>query len=219
MLDSGASVSAIPLHVFRKKFNNFDLNESELTLQIRFKNKIPSILGRDFLQHFGIFSFAEVNSVRTERSLSIDAILEKHSIVFDTVMGKFKHKQVRLSISDNARPIVCKPRQVPHAFKAQVESELERLERLGVITPTETSDWGTPLVPILKADGNIRICTDYKVTVNRYLLTKFLIHFNSFSKLDLESAYNQFELDEASRKLVAWSTHKGVYLVNRLPFG
>lgn len=98
-----------------------------------------SILGRDFLQHFGT-SFSEVNSVRTERSLSLDAILEKHSIVFDTVMGKFKHKQVRLSISDNVRPIFCKQRQVPHAFKAQVESELERLERLGVITPTETSD-------------------------------------------------------------------------------
>lgn len=33
------------------------------------------------------------------------------------------------------------------------------------------------------------------------------------------SAYNQLELDEASKKLVAWSTHRGVYLVNRLPFG
>lgn len=86
-------------------------------------------------------------------------------------------------------------------------------------------------MPILKADGNIRICADYKVTVNRYLVDNKhplpLVDeiFNalqggcSFSKLDLESAYNQFELYEASRKLVAWSTHKGVYLVNRLPFG
>lgn len=250
MLDSGASVSAIPFNVFTEKFQYFELSESELKLQaytghnidvigqfhpeIRFNDKVnnlkllvvdsdgPSILGRDFLRRFGI-SFAEINSiksnfVRTGDSLTLEGILTNHSSVFEKGVGKFKHKQVHLSIDDNVNPIFCKPRQVPHAFKAQVEAELERLEQIGVITSTETSSWGTPLVPILKPDGNIRICADYKVTVNRHLvdnrhpLPRVEEIFNalqggcSFSKLDLESAYNQLELDESSRKLVAWTT-------------
>lgn len=40
-----------------------------------------------------------------------------------------------------------------------------------------------------------------------------------FTKLDFTSAYNQLELSKDSKELLAWSTHKGIYYVNRLPFG
>lgn len=40
-----------------------------------------------------------------------------------------------------------------------------------------------------------------------------------FTKLDLSQAYNQLPLDESAKSLLAWSTHKGVYLVERLAFG
>lgn len=40
-----------------------------------------------------------------------------------------------------------------------------------------------------------------------------------FTKLDLRNAYNQLELCEDSQTLLAWSTHKGVFACNRLPFG
>ena len=36
----------------------------------------------------------------------------------------------------------------------------------GTISPVEFSEWATPIVHILKADQSVRICVDYKVTIN-----------------------------------------------------
>ncbi|KAI5734849.1 hypothetical protein M8J77_011199 [Diaphorina citri] len=40
-----------------------------------------------------------------------------------------------------------------------------------------------------------------------------------FTILDLSHAYQQMELDDEAKELVAISTHKGVYFYNRMPFG
>lgn len=258
LLDSGASVSALPFHIFKSKFTQHTLQNcmlklnaysghdiqvmGEFTPTLTFNKKTqkvkllvvnttgPSILGRDFMSTFKI-SFTEINSL--EHNLTLDQLLSKCSKLFEPTLGKFEYSKVGLEVveSENVRPVFFKPRQVPYAFRSKVEDELDRLEQLGVISPVETSAWGTPLVPVLKPDGGIRICADYKVTINKHLadhkhpLPRVEDIFNalqggcSFTKLDLVSAYNQLELDEPSRKLAAWSTHRGVYLVNRLPFG
>ncbi|KAK9759227.1 Reverse transcriptase (RNA-dependent DNA polymerase) [Popillia japonica] len=41
----------------------------------------------------------------------------------------------------------------------------------------------------------------------------------TYSKIDLKDAYLQFEVEEASRKYLIISTHKGYFQYNRLPFG
>jgi len=38
-----------------------------------------------------------------------------------------------------------------------------------LIIPVESFDWGTPIVPVIKSDGSIRLCGDYRVTLNKYL--------------------------------------------------
>lgn len=45
---------------------------------------------------------------------------------------------------------------------------MNRLEKDGVIRLVDNNDWGTPLVPVLKRNGAIRICGDYETTINRY---------------------------------------------------
>ena len=124
-----------------------------------------------------------------------------------------------------------KARQVPFAVKKKVEEELERLQALGVIKPIQFSDWAAPIVPVMKSDGRVRICGDYKITVNRAAkLDKYpipridelfasLVGGKAFTKLDLLHAYLQIPLDEESRQYVVINTHKGLFEYMRLPFG
>lgn len=58
---------------------------------------------------------------------------------------------------------------MPYVLKEQVEMELDRLEREGVLRKTTYSDWAAPVVALPKRDGRIRLCGDYKVTVNPVL--------------------------------------------------
>ena len=94
------------------------------------------------------------------------------------------------------------------------------------------SDWAAPIVAVPKQDGKLRICGDYKVTVNaaldidQYPLPKpddlfaSLAGGKKFTKLDLAQAYQQLMLDENSRKYTSNNKYSsGLYQYTRLPFG
>jgi hypothetical protein len=78
--------------------------------------------------------------------------------------------------------------------------------------------WASPVVQVLKKDGRVRICGDFKVTLNSFLQVD-QYPMPKFSKIDLRQAYLQLPMDEESVKLLAINTHKGLYQVTRLPFG
>lgn len=61
-------------------------------------------------------------------------------------------------------PKFLRARHVPFALRATVDEELERLVEAGVLVPVRHSEWGTPIVPVVKENGDIRICGDYKTT-------------------------------------------------------
>ena len=77
----------------------------------------------------------------------------------------------------------------------------------------------------------MRICGDFKTTVNRALKTKSyplprveelftkMSGGKSFTKLDMSNAYLQLPPDEESSQLVTINTHKGLFKYDRLPFG
>ena len=51
-------------------------------------------------------------------------------------------------------------------MRNKVDNELIRLEKEGIITPVKHSDWTAPVVPVLKSDQSVRLCGDYKLTIN-----------------------------------------------------
>ena len=83
----------------------------------------------------------------------------------------------------------------------------------------------------MKSDDTVRVCGDYKLTVNKVskldgypipklddLYTK-LAGGQTFTELDLSHAYEQMLVDEDSREFLTINTHKGLYRYNRLPYG
>lgn len=112
-----------------------------------------------------------VNSL-TETPL-VEDLLQQYPTVFQEELGHLKGIKAHISMPATAQPHFFRPRPVTFP----VEAELERLQNEGIITPVQYSDWAAPLVPVLKSDGqSIRLCGDYKVTVNREaLLDSYLL--------------------------------------------
>ena len=138
---------------------------------------------------------------------------------------------MHLTLKEDATPKFCKSRSVPFNRLEAVDNELERLDKLGVITHVDHSEWATPVVVVHKLNGSVRLCGDYKVTVNAQLhidrhpiprveeLFAKLPGGQHFTKLDMSDACLQVELDNATKQLLVINAHRGLYRYNRLAFG
>lgn len=49
------------------------------------------------------------------------------------------------------------------SLKAKLEAELTCLVESEVIYPVESSDWGTPILPVIESNCSVRTCGDLKV--------------------------------------------------------
>ena len=65
--------------------------------------------------------------------------------------------------------------------------------KINILEPV-VSEWATPIVPVIKEDGSIRICGDYKMTdLILKIDTPFaeILGCKKFAKLDLQHTYQQ----------------------------
>ena len=99
----------------------------------------------------------------------------------------------KLYVDETVQTRYCKPRPVPLAMRANVESELYRPQEEGVIRPVAFSEWAAPIVPVSKASSEIRICDDYKVAINQAVKvdkhpSSRISHADCMSRLPLPDA-------------------------------
>ena len=189
----------------------------------------PNLLGRDLIEMLCVLKVNNVSVFAEEQKLN--DILEKHKVVFTKELGKMKGVKAKIHVNGEVKPIFYKPRSLAYAMQEKVNNELNRLENENVIKRVKFSDWAAPVVPVLKSNGEIRLCGDYKVTVNRVSrleqypiptleeIMNRLGQGSVYHKLDLSQAYTQLELDTESQQYTTINTHKGLYQYKRLPFG
>ena len=129
----------------------------------------PTLLGRDWLQFVRLDWHSLGVAYVEERSLTLKDVIEEQSEVFRDELGLITKYKAKLAVKPGAKPIFVCPRSVLFALREPVERELEPLEAARVIEKVNHSDWAAPIVAVPKGDGQIRICGDYKVTVNQSL--------------------------------------------------
>ena len=76
-------------------------------------------------------------------------------------LGKLKDNYA-IKLNENATPYaLTTPRRVAIPLRPKVKEELQRMERLEVITKIEEpTDWCAGMVVVPKRNGKVRICVD-----------------------------------------------------------
>ena len=105
-------------------------------------------------------------SLQSAHKFALQSMLDHHTQIFEDELGKVKGVTAKIFTSPKATPRFCKLCSVPYTLKSKVDQELESLETAGLIKLVQIAEWAAPIVPILKRDGSIRVCGDYKVIVN-----------------------------------------------------
>nr|XP_050035701.1 uncharacterized protein K02A2.6-like [Dermacentor andersoni] len=132
-------------------------------------------------------------------------------------------------MKDSVTPVSQKRRHLPFSVHHSVSDEIKKLLAADVNERIKASEWVSPIVAALKADGSIRLCVDLRdpkraVVADSFPLPQMedLLHALNgaccFSKVDLASAYYQVVLHPESRDLTALITHEGLFRLKRVCF-
>ena len=146
--------------------------------------------------------------------------------------GLVKTKPVKIKLMESAKPYnIVTSRRIPFPLADAIKEELGRMEQNGIIQKTtEPTDWCSPMVPIRKKNGSVRICVDFKqlnaavkrphcMLPNLEDIAPKLSGSQYFSTLDASGGFFQIPLDDDSSFLTTFITPFGKYRFKRVPMG
>ncbi|MGL5707208.1 MAG: reverse transcriptase family protein, partial [Aeromonas sp.] len=223
------------------------INGSEYLLNAYVTDHKPVyiILGVDFIINYPQVLNDIISRIRTQRisksqeirakvvsSIDLqDQTFSKYENLFQQeidpsrVCNVMKHKIETTS----ARPIKQMNQRIPVHWAKQIEDEIQKNLKLGIIRPSN-SPWTSRIVPIKKTDGSLRLCIDYRplnsITIkDNYPIPRIdeildcLHDATVFSTLDATSGFYQIGIEESDIPKTAFAYKNGLYEFVRMPFG
>lgn len=140
-----------------------------------------------------------------------------------TSFPKIKGIIVEIPIKETVQAVQQGYRRAPIALEGKIHDKLETLLQKDIIEKVNgPSAWVSPMVPIMKRSGEVRICVDMRRANQAVLreshplplieeLLGSLGGATKFSKLDIKEAYHQLELSEKSREITTFITKYGLF--------
>ena len=171
-LDSGADVSLIARNSYEKMtpkpvLTPTDMNLNGVSANINISGYFTAHIKRsDELEcttKIYVANHKTDNLLSRSTSVQLQLIKRLDSVsVFDG-LGLMKCKPVSIVVKEDAEPYsLMTPRRVSEPLAPKVEEEIQRMLQQGVIVSVDKeTDWCSPLVPVMKPNGKVRVCVDY----------------------------------------------------------
>lgn len=183
------------------------------------------------LQTLAVPVQANVQGLTPTEVEELNRFLRKHCDVFsqgDADYGYTTTVKHRVQTGD-AHPIKQRHRRIPPHMFQEVKRHVQDLVAQGILKES-CSPWASPAVIVLKKDGSVRFCCDYRklnsVTHrDAYPLPRVEESLDAlgqaclFSSLDLTSGYFQVAVEEEDQEKTAVTTPFGLFQWTRMPFG
>ena len=181
---------------------------------------------------------AQINNTKTAiKSDILEALMLKYPSVFaDTngQLGCFKNTEAEITLVENARPFIARPRSIPLHWESKVKQKLEQMVKQGVLAhckPDMPVQFCSALVIIKKKDNEPRVTVDFR-PLNKHLTrsritSKLTIEnlivklqgLKYFFQLDITDAFHQIPIKKSSRKYLVIATPWGNMFYKRLAQG
>lgn len=158
-------------------------------------------------------------------------IVKDYENLFKPKNTPIKNFLVDIELKPDATPKFMKAAVPPYALREKIEKKFDEWTACGIAKKVDYCDWGTQIVIAPKKLDDIRICGNYKITVNPQIqenhhpipyiedLINEMSGCKFFSSIDLSGAFLQLQLSEKSIPITTVNTHMGLFSFNRLPFG
>ena len=219
--------SSTPLRI--KKAITVPVNSKKRRLVVKFyvldrsEGPCGSVLGSTAAKRLGLLRVGEIET-EVIRQLAASPREARP-------LGKLTDFQLDIPIDEAVPPVAQPCRRVPFAFRKPLSRHLKELRAADIIEPvTGATPWVSPVVPVVKKNGDMRLCVDMRRANEAVLRENFPIptfdelvaemrNCEVFSKIDLKSAYHQVELTPRSRAITTFTTPDGIFRFKRLFFG
>lgn len=170
----------------------------------------------------------ENNSLDSEQKEQLEKLLNSYEDVITPTPGRVDFLRHAIN-TKNSPPLKTAPYRLAPAWKDQLKAEVKDLAEAGIIR-SSTSPWSSPIIPVRKKDGSVRLCVDFrrinKETVpDPYLMPRVeeiidcLGKAEYLSVLDLNKGFHQVPMKEEDVEKTAFCTPWGKYEYLFMPFG